>query len=227
MMTPTMTFNLLTVMGKVTTDSVEATRQLHNQSAGNPEGVAAAKHLGDMSHMTYMPLDAATNFSGDLLFLDIWNNIEGMQQFFSDPQVQAGGNMLFSTREAIVWRKLEGFLHYEFPTPFGQNDRIVGIVQGKVHSLEAAQEIHNKAIGSIVNLSRANGMVSHHFYVRMAAPGSPEALEVLGVDVWMSAEGMGRHYSSPEFQGAGMYPMFAEKPKQSTWVHPQGEWIEW
>ena len=79
-----MTFNLLTVLGKVKPTSVEATRELHNQTAGHPEGVAAAKSMGDMSHMTYMPLDAATNFKGDLLFLDIWNNLEGMQQFFGD-----------------------------------------------------------------------------------------------------------------------------------------------
>jgi hypothetical protein len=107
-----MQFNLLTVMGKVKTDSIAATCNLHNLTAGDPNGVTAAKSLGDMSHMTYMPLDAAPNFKGDLLFLDIWNNLEGMQQFFSDPQVQAGAGMLFESREAIVWSKLDGFLNY-------------------------------------------------------------------------------------------------------------------
>lgn len=34
-----MTFNLLTVMGKVTTSRVEATGKLHNETAGNPGGV--------------------------------------------------------------------------------------------------------------------------------------------------------------------------------------------
>ena len=222
-----MTFNLLTVMGKVNTNSVEETRKMHNQTAGNPDGVAAAKKLGDVSHMTYMPLDAATNFKNDLLFLDIWNSVEGMQQFFADPQVQAGAGMMWKAKDAILWAKLDGFLNFQLPAPYGKNERIVGIVQGKVNSIAEAQAIHNKAIASVVNLSRANGMVSHAFYVRMAAPGSPEALEVIGVDVWMNAEGMMKHYTSPEFQQCGLYPMFAGKPTSSTWVHPQGEWIEW
>lgn len=89
-MSKKMTFSLLTVMGKVKPTSVDATRQMHNQTAGNPGGVAAAKSLGDMSHMTFMPLDAETNFKGDLLFMDIWNDVDGLQKFFSDPQVKVG-----------------------------------------------------------------------------------------------------------------------------------------
>src|SRR6185436_9002709 len=99
-MKPKMTFNLLTVMGKVKPTSIEATCELHNQTAGHPDGVAAAKYLGDMSHLTFMPIDAATNFKNDLLFMDIWNSVEGMQQFFSDPQVKGGADMMFNTREA-------------------------------------------------------------------------------------------------------------------------------
>ena len=222
-----MTFNLLTVKGKVNTDSVDATRQLHNQTAGNPDGVAAAKSLGDMSHMTFMPLDAATTFNGDLLFMDIWNNLDGLSQFFSDQQVQAGAAMMFASREAIVWAKLDGFLNFQFPAPSGNNTRIVGIIQGKVNSLEEAAEIHNEAMSGQVNAARAAGIVSHEFYVRLAAPGSPEALEVLGVDVWMNAEGMMQHYTSPGFQSSGLHKIFAAKPASSTWIHPAGEWIEW
>jgi len=222
-----MTFNLLTVMGKVIPTSIEATCELHNQTAGNPGGVAAAKSLGDMSHMTFMPTDAAANFKGDLLFMDIWNSMEGLNQFFSDPQVQGGANMMFASREAVVWSKIDSFLNFNFSSPTGKNDRIVGLVRGTVKSLEEAAAIHNAAIESTVKAARANGIVSHEFYVRMAAPGSPEALEVLGVDVWMGAEGMMKQYMSPEFQNSGLYKMFTSKPSSSTWVHPKGEWVEW
>lgn len=222
-----MTFNLLTVMGKVKTESVETTLQMHNQTAGNPEGVAAAKHLGDMSHMTYMPLDAEKSFKGDMLFLDFWNSLEGLNHFFSDKQVQAGAEMMWKSKDAIVWSKLEGFLNFNFPSPFGKNDRIVGLIHGKVNSIEEAQAIHNLTMEGQVKASRAAGMVSHEFYVRMAAPSSPEALEILGVDVWMSAEGMMEHYMSAEFGNSGLYKMFAGKPSSSTWIHPKGEWIEW
>ena len=222
-----MSFNLLTVMGKVKTDSVAATCALHNQTAGNPDGVAAAKSLGDMSHNTYMPLDAASAFNGNLLFLDVWNSTEGLGQFFSDPQVQAGADILFESREGVVWRKLDGFLNYHFPSPFGKNTRIVGLVRGMVKSIEEAEAIHNTAQEGQVKRARAAGIVSHEFYVRMAAPDSPEALEVLGVDIWMDAEGMMKHYMSPEFQGSGLYAMFAAKATSSLWIHPEGDWIEW
>lgn len=222
-----MTFNLLTVIGKVKTSSISATRELHNQTAGNPGGLAAAKSLGDMSHMIYMPLGAATSFKDDLLFLDVWNNLEGLQQFFSDPQVQAGGEMMFASREAIVWRKLENFLNFNLPTPSGKNDRIVGLLRGTIKSIEDAAAIHNTAMESQVKSARAAGLVSHEFYSRMAAPDSPESLEVLGVDVWMNEKTMMQHYMSSEFQNSGLYKMFSVKPASSLWVHPGGEWVEW
>lgn len=222
-----MKFNLFTVMGKVKTNSIAETCELHNKTAGNPAGVAAAKSLGDMSHMTFMPLDAATSFSGDLLFMDIWNNLDGLAQFFSDPQVQAGGEMMFSSKETIVWNKLDDFLNFSFPSPSGKNERIIGLVKGKVKSIEEAAQIHNRAMEKTVSTARANGLVSHEFHVRAAAPGSPEGLEVLGVDIWMDSAGMMNFYGGPEFQNSGIYNMFSEKPLSSTWVHPKGDWVEW
>src|SRR5882724_6301471 len=148
-----MAFNLLTVMGKVTSTSVEATCKLHNETAGNPGGVAAAKSLGDMSHMTFMPLGTGSSFSGELLFLDIWNNLDGMNRFFSDPHVQEGGNRMFSSRENIVWSKLDTFLNFNFPSPTGKNDRIVGLIRGRVRSLDEAEAIHNTSMEGMVGPS--------------------------------------------------------------------------
>ena len=222
-----MNFNLLTVVGKVTPASVEATCKLHNETAGNPCGVAAAKALGDMSHMTYMPANGSTEFHGELLFLDIWNSIDGLQKFFSDPHVEAGGKIMFASKEAVVWNRLDGFLNFHFPSPTGKNDKVVGLVRGKVKSFEEAEAIHNSAIEKQVKSARAAGILSHEFYSRAAAPGSAEALEVLGVDVWMSGESMMKHYMSPEFQNSGLYAMFASKASSTTWAHPKGEWIEW
>jgi hypothetical protein len=222
-----MNFNLLTVWGKAATGSIEATCMLHNQTAGNPAGVAAAKSLGDMSHLTFMPTSSASSFTGELLFMDIWNNLDGLNKFFSDHQVQAGGNMMFASREAVVWKKLDGFLNFHFPSPTGKNDKIVGLVRGKIKSLEEAETIHNSAIEKQVNPARAAGILSHEFYGRLAAPGSPETLEVLGVDVWMNSDSMMKHYMGPEFQNSELYSMFASKPASSTWAHPRGEWVEW
>jgi hypothetical protein len=222
-----MNFSLLTVLGKVTQSSVEATCKLHNETAGNPGGVAAAKALGDMSHMIYMPANGSAEFHGELLFLDIWNSIEGLQKFFSDPHVEAGGKMMFASKEAVVWNMLDGFLNFHFPSPSGKNEKVIGLVRGRIKSLEEAEAIHNSAIEKQVKSARAAGIVSHEFYVRAAASGSPEALEVLGVDFWMNGESMMNHYMSPEFQNSGLYAMFASKPASSTWAHPKGDWVEW
>ncbi len=226
-MTQKMAFNLLTVWGKANTASIEETCTLHNQTAGNLEGVAAAKSLGDMSHMTFMPTNAASSYTGELLFMDIWNSLDGLNKFFSDHQVQAGGNMMFASREAVVWNKLDGFLNFHFPSPTGKNEKIVGLVRGKVKSLDEAEAIHNASIEKQVNSARAAGIISHEFHVRLAGPGSPEALEVLGIDVWINADSMMKHYIGSEFQNSGLYSMFASKPASSTWVHPHGEWVEW
>ena len=220
-------FNLLTVKGKTKTDSVESTRQLHNQTAGHPDGVAAAKALGDMSHMIFMPAESADKFIPELLFLDICVNLEGMQQFFSDKQVQGGAAMMFESREAIVWTKLGAFINFDLMAPTGMNKRIVGIIQGKVESIEKAQKIHNESTAKTAAAMRNNGIISHNFYVRAAEPGSSEVLEILGVDVWMSAQGMGNFYGSSEFRESGIHAMFSEKPATSTWTHPGGEWVEW
>jgi hypothetical protein len=44
-----------------------ASRDLHNATAGNPDGVAVAKSLGDLSHNVYLP---ASDGDERLLFLD-------------------------------------------------------------------------------------------------------------------------------------------------------------
>ena len=86
---------LLTIRGKLKSPTLEAARATHNATAGNPQGVAAARSLGDLSHMTYVPLGGSSNGgAGDFLILDLWNNIEGLNKFFADPQVHEGGNMI-------------------------------------------------------------------------------------------------------------------------------------
>ena len=78
---------LLTVLGTPTTGSGAASRDLHNATAGDPGGVAAAKSFGDLSHNVFLPADADDK---RLLFLDNWNSPQGLGTFFADEQVLAG-----------------------------------------------------------------------------------------------------------------------------------------
>src|SRR5258708_18258842 len=87
---------LLTIRGTLAPPSLEAARQVHNQTAGAPEGVAAAKSLGDLSHMVYVP---ANQGYGELFIMDLWTSPSGLNQFFSDPQLQQGAAMIFTQRD--------------------------------------------------------------------------------------------------------------------------------
>jgi hypothetical protein len=61
---------LLTVRGTVIPPDRDAVRQLHNQTAGSGEGVAAARALGDLSHKVYTPVAGVPGASeNELMFM--------------------------------------------------------------------------------------------------------------------------------------------------------------
>jgi hypothetical protein len=225
-----LTLYLLTIRGTLSPDTLEAARKIHNQTAGDPASVAAAKSLGDVSHMVYIPMQhngyAKTEGAGEFLIMDLWYSMEGLNTFFADKQVQQGGDMIFSQRDPVVWAPAEGFTSFHIPAPFGNNDRIIAVVRGTVKSKEEAKKLHDTAMTKTISKARKLGMLSHEAYFRMAAPGSPEALEFLGVDVWMSGEGMGDFYGDEDFL-AGFNHLFPGEAADSVWVHPKGDWVEW
>jgi len=225
-----LTLYLLTIRGTLSPATLEAARKVHNQTAGNPDGVAAAKSLGDVSHMVYVPMEHdghdKPKGAGEFLIMDLWYSIDGLNTFFSDHQVQEGGNMIFSQRDPVVWAPAQGFTSFHIPAPFGNNDRIVTVARGTVNSIAEAKELHNTVMAKTISKARKLGMLSHEAYFRMAAPNSPEALEYFQVDVWMSGEGMGDYYGDEEFL-AGFNHFFTAEASDSVWVHPKGDWIEW
>ena len=91
---PTPTLFLLTVEGIAAAPDRERTRQAHNLAAGSDQGVAAARAHGDLSHAVYVPAGPAAT-EDRLLFIDLWNSVEGLMRFFANPQVQQGGAMVF------------------------------------------------------------------------------------------------------------------------------------
>jgi hypothetical protein len=76
---------LLTIRGTLAPASLEAARQVPNQTAGAPEGVAAAKSLGDLSHLGSVPVKQEL---AEIWSMDLWTSPSGLNQFFSDPNVQ-------------------------------------------------------------------------------------------------------------------------------------------
>src|SRR4030095_7321408 len=146
-MTNQLTLYLLTIRGTLSPDTLEAARKIHNQTAGDPAGVAAAPSLGDVSHMVYIPMEhdghAKTKGAGEFLIMDLWYSMEGLNTFFADKHVQEGGAMIFSDRDPVVWAPAGGFTSFHIPAPSGMNDRIVAVARGTVKSKEEALQLHN------------------------------------------------------------------------------------
>jgi hypothetical protein len=199
-------------------------------TAGNPDGVAAAKSLGDVSHMVYVPVQhnghAQAKGAGEFLIMDLWTSIDGLNTFFADKHVQEGGAMIFTERDPVVWTAAPGFTSYQIPAPFGMNDRFITTARGTVNSVDEARELHNAAVAKTIRKARQAGNLSHDSYFRLAAPGSPESREWLGVDVWMRPDDMMSLYEDPEFL-EGFNHMFTGEATTAVWVHPKGDWTEW
>jgi hypothetical protein len=221
-----LTFYLLSIRGKLKPAALEDARLVHNATAGLPANVAVARALGDVSHMVFVPADQTGPEAGEFLILDVWNNLDGLNQFFANPQVQEQAGQIFTERDPVVWMPATGFLDYHLPAPHGRNDRTVAVVRGPVSSAEHARGAHNEIVGAQVNAARMAGDLSHDAYLRLKAPGANGAAEFLAVDVWMDAAGMAEFYSNPNLPGA-FQKLFAGAPSLSTWRHPAGDWVEW
>lgn len=227
MSSPTnLTIYLLSIRGVLAAPSLEASRAIHNDTAGAPANVAAARSLGDLSHMVFVPTHRHNGSEKEFLILDQWNSMEGLNNFFANPQVQHQAGQIFTSRDPVVWGPAEGFAGYHFPAPYGQNDRIVATVRGKVKSVDEARTVHNEIVSQGMAAARKAGDLSHEAYLRLAQPGTPEALEFFAVDVWTNPAAMGEYYENPEF-GSALGKLFVGEPTFGTWVHPAGQWVEW
>ena len=217
---------LLAIRGTLAPATLEAARKVHNSTAGAPANVAAAQSLGDVSHMVHIPMDAPEKGAGEFLILDIWNSMDGLNQFFANPTVQEQAGQIFTQRDPVVWAAAEGFVSYHIPAPFGKNDRFITTARGTVKSVDSARKLHNDSTVKTLGKARKAGNLSHEPYFRMAAPGSPEAMEYFAVDVWTRADDMMGFYEDPEFL-AGYDHMFTTDAITALWLHPKGDWVEW
>jgi hypothetical protein len=215
---------MLTVRGKTTQASVEDARRLHNATAGAPPSVAAARSLGDLSHNVYT--GSRGSGDGEVLFVDFWNSQSGLGRFFSDPQVQAAADRLFTSRDPVVWAPAAEFGEVSLTVPSGRAVAGVGLLRTTVTSLEKAASAFGAYLAATVNQARRHGLVAHRVLTRVPNPGEQSAPEILAVDLWMDAAEMDRYYEL----GVGfdlLAPVQAGQPDTSTWESAPGDWVEW
>lgn len=218
---------LFVFRGALKPKTLEEARNTHNMTAGNPDGVAAARALGDLSHNVCVTIGDTKGTAGELLILDLWNNLEGFNQFFAGKQVQEGAAIIFASVESRdLWVPTQDFRSFILPAPANKTDFCIGMLRGTVRSLKGAKAAFDKIAKETINAARMEGQVSHQIFLRMPPPGEPATLDILGVDVWMDAEGMERFYSNPQHM-APLRDIFADPPATSTWKRPAGQWVEW
>jgi hypothetical protein len=217
---------LLAIRGVLKPRTMEDARNTHNMTAGNPAGVTAARALGDLSHNVFVTMGNRDGLAGELLILDLWNNLDGFSKFFADKQVQEGGAMIFASVESRdIWSRAQDFRSYILPTPANKDGSCIGLIRGTVRSREGARAAWDGIAKETINAARMDGHVSHQVFFRMTPDQSP-SLDLLGVDVWMDAEGMGRFYSNPKHMEP-LHNIFSAPPTTSVWMRPAGEWVEW
>ena len=217
---------LLTVKGPLAAKDLEGGRVAHNQAAGSDQGVAAARSFSDLSHAVYVPVKPNGSGAGELLIIDYWSNPAGIGQFFSDPQVQQGGSLVYRDREAVVWERTPGLPRFSLPAPYGRNERYVGLARGPVASRDGAEKILMEALRKRVSISRAKGLMSREWFFRLDRPGEKAPLEAIGIDVWFDADGMQEVYADPAEMEV-LDGLFTGMPETSVWKKPAGAWVEW
>ena len=219
---------LLTVRGQMAPKSLEEMRVLHNRTAGSGPGIAAARSLGDLSHLVYAPFASPMSNAqpGELLFLDIWQSPKGIMDFFSNEQVQQQGAKLFSARDATVWMRAEGSFSYALPAARGKNDRIAALIRGPIASPEKAIDTFRAVDIDGQRDARRRGLLSHEIFIKMSAPGDTSPPELLGLDIWSDRAGMAEHYGDATHMKA-LGNAFTGAPNPSIWEPAPGEWSEW
>ena len=217
----------LTVRGQTKAETIDAARIAHNDTAGSPQGIAAARSFGDLSHKVYVPVTGGRSSAkpGEILFHDLWEAPEGLMQFFAVPEVQAQGAKLFHAKDPTVWMPARGAYTFHMPAPARKNERLVGMIRGKIASPEKAIDVFRAATAKNVRDARRRGQISHELYIKMNAPGDNSPLELLGVDVWFDGDGMREHYSGMEM--SALAPVFTGPPDASIWQQAPGDWSEW
>src|SRR5437588_10350885 len=120
------TLTLHLTCGTLKPKSLDEARTLHNVflANGTPPAIEIARSLGDVSHNVYAPPGAAADLSsarpGELLFIDYWADLNGMEGFFANPSAAEAADRVFSSREESEWQPAPSAFTFHVPAPAGR-----------------------------------------------------------------------------------------------------------
>ena len=185
--------------------------------------------LGDLSHKVYVAAVGGEKMSDakseELFFMDVWNDVEGIQNFFSNPMVVEQGGKLFTSKQPDVYMPARGAFSLHLSAPMNRSERDIGIFQGKVKSPEDAIAVFGETMMSGLTEARKAGWVSHEEYIKLGPLSADGSADFLAYDVWHDLKGMLASYANPSMEKLGK--VFVGRPSGSIWKQAPGVWNEW
>ncbi len=210
------------VRGGLFTEDVGEAKAYHDPLASG--GEAAAKMLGDFSHDALLGTTLLGTPENKFLGLDRWDNVEGMQAFYSDPDFGAAFGMLFDEEGPQV----ENFV--EMPEWHTWGDMTSGdefgdywfvIARGTLaDDPEVIKPVHDMVAAGGEEMVKAAGDVAHVVFLGLEDPK-----EFLAIDIWNNSAAIEAVYSDPDFAAA--FGMLFAPDTSSIEIYGSSDWHQW
>ncbi len=209
------------VRGELFTQDLTEAQARHDMLAAG--GEADARAAGDLAHDVGLGSGLFSSTSSQsFLAVDRWDNLEGLTDFYANPDFAAGFAQLFSGPPIIEQFERQHDFHSwgDLDSAEGTS-RFVVVVRGRLAAAtpEARQEAHDAAAIAGEEMVKAAGDVAHVAYLGLADPA-----EFLAFDVWNNGDNLMAVYSDPDFQ-ASFTTLFATPP--SLQIYRGSDWHQW
>ncbi len=209
------------VRGTLSAAETAQAQQKHDPLAAG--GEARAKELGDFGHDAMVGSDLLGTTPDQFLGIDRWDNTEGLDTFYSDPDFQAGFATLFSAPPTV-----EQFVRQADWVSWGSmtagdafNPHYFVVVRGRLKEAdpEKARKAHDEVAGGGQAQAIAAGDVAHVVFT-----GREDPREFLAVDIWKSADNIVATYTDPA-QAQAFGSLFEGTPTLQVYVSTS--WHQW
>lgn len=213
------------IRGQLKND-LATSKMIHDNFAGG--GKAQAQALCDQGHYVFLnllppPDGGAPPPSDAALVIDLWNDLNGLQQFIQSPDVQSFLGMLYTAPpEVTITVHPDGFTEWGMLDPINQGMPLFAFsIRDTFKSSTVAQEAidHNSVANQAKASAMAAGDVAHRTYLVQSNTRQFQA-----IDLWNNLSGPSAVYGDPNFQAA-FGAIFSAPPMIEGYTAT--DWVQW
>lgn len=210
------------VRGTLFTDDLDMAQGVHDPLAMGGERAATA--LGDYGHDALLGTTLLGTTENQFLAIDQWDDLEGAQTLYGDPDFQAGFGMLFARPPTLelLQRREDWYGWGDLEAGDGAAQHWFVVVRGRLAQadLDAMQQMHDGLAMGGEAAATAAGDVAHVVWV--GTPDDPQ--QFWAVDVWTDDAAIEAFYGDPTFQMA--FGALFEAPP-TIGVYASTDWYQW